>query len=139
MEPRINIVTLGVRDIGRAVSFYRDGLGWKPAVEMGDFVLFETGGVALALYPRDILAQDAGVPPGQRGFGGVTLAQNVASRESVDQVIGSACAAGAVLLRAASEKEWGGYSGYFADPDAYPWEIAYNPHFRLDDRGRLVF
>jgi hypothetical protein len=69
----------------------------------------------------------------------VTLAQNVASREEVDRVIASACAAGAALLRAASEKEWGGYSGYLADPDGHPWEIAYNPHFTLDEDGRLVF
>jgi uncharacterized protein len=139
MEPRLNIVTLGVRDLGHAVRFYRDGLGWKPAVESGDFVLFEMSGVALALYPHDLLAEDAGVSPGARAFGGVTLAQNVGSRGEVDQAIASACAAGAALLRAASEKEWGGYSGYFADPDGQPWEIAYNPHFRLDDRGRLVF
>jgi catechol 2,3-dioxygenase-like lactoylglutathione lyase family enzyme len=140
MDPRLNIVTLGVRDLARAVHFYRDGLGWRPAVELGDFVLFDMGGAALALYPRDLLAEDAGVPPpGPRALGGVTLAQNVASREEVDRVITSACAAGATLLRRASEKERGGYSGYFADPDGYPWEIAFNPHFRLDDRGRLVF
>lgn len=139
MDPRLNIVTLGVRDMARTVSFYRDGLGWKPAVEMGDFVLFEMGGVALALYPHGLLAEDAGVAPDPRMFGGVTIAQNVASRKTVDQVIASACAAGATLLRAPSEKEWGGYSGYFADPDGHPWEIAYNPHFRLDKRGRLVF
>ncbi len=66
MEPRINVVTLGVRDIDRAVRFYRDGLGWRPAVEKGDFVLFEAGGVALALYPRDLLAEDAGMTPGRR-------------------------------------------------------------------------
>ncbi len=139
MDPRINIVTLGVRDFARAVRFYRDGLRWSAAVEMGDFVLFDTGGVAVALYPRDLLANDAGVTPGAEGFGGVTLAQNVASREEVDRVISDACAAGATLLRTASEKEWGGYSGYFADPDGHPWEVAYNPHFRLDARGRLVF
>jgi catechol 2,3-dioxygenase-like lactoylglutathione lyase family enzyme len=139
MEPRLNIVTLGVRDLGRAVRFYRDGLGWKPSVEVGDFVLFELSGVALALHPLDLLAEDAGTSPGPSAFGGVTLAQNVASREEVDRVIASACAAGATLLRSASQKHWGGYSGYFADPDGYPWEIAHNPHFRLDDRGRLVF
>ena len=139
MDPRLNIVTLGVRDVARAVRFYRDGLGWKAAVEVGDFALFELGGVALALYPHGLLAEDAGVAPGPRAFGGVTLAQNVASREMVDRVIASACAAGATLLRDASEKNWGGYSGYFGDPDGHPWEIAYNPHFRLDNRGRLVF
>ncbi len=139
MDPRLNVVTLGVRDFTRAVHFYRDGLGWKPVVEMGDFVLFELGSVALALFPRDLLAKDAGVKSGPRAFGGVTLAQNVASREEVDRVIASACAAGATLLRRASVKEWGGYSGYFADPDGQPWEIAYAPGIELDDRGRLVF
>jgi catechol 2,3-dioxygenase-like lactoylglutathione lyase family enzyme len=139
MEPRLNIVTLGVRDLDRALHFYRDGLGWKPAVESGDFVLFDMGGAALALYPHDLLAQDAGVSTGPRAFGGVTLAQNVRTRQEVDRTIASACAAGATLLRRASEKEWGGYSGYFADPDGHPWEVAHNPHFRLDDRGRLVF
>lgn len=139
MDPRLNIVTLGVGDLDRAIRFYRDGLGWRPSVEMGDFVLFEMGGVALALHPHDLLAEDAGVAPAPHAFGGVTLAQNVSSREEADRVIASACAAGATLLRAASQKEWGGYSGYFADPDGHPWEIAYNPHFRLDDRGRLVF
>lgn len=139
MDQRINIVTLGVRDFVRALRFYRDGLGWKAVVEMGDFVLFELSGVALALYPRDLLADDAGVAVGPGAFGGVTLAQNVASREDVDRVIADACAAEASLLRAASEKEWGGYSGYFADPDGHPWEIAHNPHFRLGARGRLVF
>ncbi len=138
MDQRLNIVTLGVRDVDRAVRFYRDGLGWKPALELDDFILFQLGWVALALHPRDLLAEDAGLTPGRRGFGGVTLAQNVASREDVDRVIASACAAGAVLLRAASEKEWGGYSGYFADPDGHPWEIAHNPRFTLDEQGRLV-
>ncbi len=139
MNPRLNIVTLGVRDLDRAIRFYRDGLCWKPAVEMGDFVLFEIGGVALALHPYDLLAEDAGVPRARPAFGGVTLAQNVSSRDEVDRTIAAACAAGATLLRAATEKDWGGYSGYFADPDGYPWEVAYNPHFRLDRSGRLVF
>ena len=138
MDPRLHLVTLGVRDLARAVRFYRDGLGWRPALEADDFVLFDLGGAALALYPRDLLAADAGVPPGPRAFGGVTLAQTVASRQEVDGVIAGACAAGASLLRRASEKDWGGYSGYFADPDGHPWEIAYNPRFRLDERGRLV-
>ena len=139
MDPRLNVATLGVVDIARAVRFYRNGLGWRPAVEAGDFVLFDLGGSALALYPRDLLADDAGVAPGPAVFGGVTLAQNVPSRAEVDRILSGACAAGATLLRAASEKDWGGYSGYFADPDGHPWEIAYNPHFRLDARGRLVF
>ena len=139
MDPRLNLVTLGARDLDRAVAFYRDGLGWKPAVVAEDFVLFDLGGVALALYPHELLAADAGVRTGRHAFGGVTLAQNVRSREEVDRVIAAACAAGGKLLRTATEKEWGGYSGYFADPDGNPWEIAWNPHFPLDDQGRLVF
>ncbi len=139
MDPRLNVVTLGVRDFARAVHFYRDELGWKAAVETGDFALFDLGGVAVAIYPRALLAKDAGVKSGPRAFGGVTLTQNVASREEVDRVLASACAAGATLLRRASAKEWGGYSGYFADPEGQPWEIAYAPGVRLDRRGRLVF
>lgn len=139
MDPRLNIVTLGVSDLERALRFYRDGLGWNPTVEMGDFVLFDVGGTALALYPRDLLAEDAGADPASTGFARVTLAQNVPSRGEVDRVIAEACAAGGTTLRAPTDKEWGGYSGYFADPDGHAWEIAWNPHFRLDGRGRLVF
>lgn len=139
MDPRLNLVTLGVRDLARAAAFYRDGLGWKPVFQGGDFVLFDLGGAALALYPLQLLAEDAGVTPGPRGFSGVTLAQNVRSRAEVDALLAQACAAGATLLRAASEKEWGGYSGYFADPEGNAWEIAFNPQFPLDERGRLVF
>jgi catechol 2,3-dioxygenase-like lactoylglutathione lyase family enzyme len=138
MEPRLNLVSLGVRDVGRALRFYRDGLGWKPVFHQGDFALFDVGGVALALYPRDLLAGDAGVARDPGGFGGVTLAQNVRSEAEVDRVLAAACAAGATLLRAATKKDWGGYSGYFADPDGHPWEVAWAPQFTLDERGRLV-
>src|SRR5512141_2617684 len=100
MDPRLNIVSLGVRDLDRALRFYRDGLGWKPALHQGDFALLDLGGVALALYPRDLLAEDAGVARDPGGFGGVTLAQNVRSEAEVDRVIAAACAAGATLLRA---------------------------------------
>jgi catechol 2,3-dioxygenase-like lactoylglutathione lyase family enzyme len=139
MDPRLNIVTLGVRNLNQSLRFYRDGLGWKPSVATGDFILFELGGAALALYPRNLLAKDARVAPAGTGFSGVTFAQNVASRGDVDPILAAACDAGATLLRAASEKEWGGYSGYFADPDGNPWEVAWNPHFKLDSHGRLVF
>ncbi len=140
MDPRLNIVTLGVRDLAVAARFYREGFGWKPAVETSDFMLFEMGnGVAIALYPYDLLAEDAGLSAGARSFGGITLAQNVASRADVDRTIAAACAVGATLLKAGTDKDWGGYSGYFADPDGYPWEIAFHPQFRLDERGRLIF
>jgi len=138
MEQRLTLVTLGVRDLERSVAFYRDGLGWAPwSGSGGDFMLFPLqGGFGLALYPRPTLAEDAGLKDA-RGWGGMTLAQNVASRAEVDAVLTRAVWAGGTLLRRAAEKEWGGYSGYFADPDGHPWEVAWNPHFEMK-RGLLA-
>ena len=137
MEPRLNIITLGVRDLQKAIGFYRDGLGWPQSrASAGDFAIFKLStGTALALYPRHLLAADAKVSD-SGGFGGITLAQNVADRQTVDRVLGQAVKAGGVLLKAAGQAEWGGYSGYFADPDGHPWEVAWNPFFVLK-RGRL--
>lgn len=130
MEPRLNIVTLGVRDLEKAVAFYRDGLGWPPSsASVGDFAIFKLStGTALALYPRHLLAADAKVKD-NGGFGGVTLAQNVPDKKTVDLVLSQAVKAGGVLLKPACEAEWGGYSGYFADPDGHPWEVAWNLAF----------
>lgn len=116
MEPRLNIVTLGVHDLSRAVSFYRDGLGWpQSSASVGDFAIFKLStGTALALYPRHLLAEDAKLKDGG-GFGGITLAQNVPDKNTVDRVISQAVKAGGRLLKAAQKAEWGGYSGYFAD------------------------
>lgn len=137
MEPRLNIVTLGVRDLPRAVAFYRDGLGWpQSSASAGDFAIFRLStGTAVALYPRHLLAADAGVED-KGGFGGITLAQSVADKATVDLVLSRVVAAGGVLLRPAQEAEWGGYSGYFADPDGHPWEVAWNPFFVMEE-GRL--
>ncbi|MBE7459538.1 MAG: VOC family protein [Zoogloeaceae bacterium] len=137
MEPRLNIVTLGVRDLERAISFYRDGLKWPLlSASVGDFALFNLAtGTALALYPRGLLADDANVKDGD-GFGGITLAQNVSDKETVDQVLAQAVKAGGTLLRPAAKAEWGGYSGYFADLDGHPWEVAWNPFFVLES-GQL--
>lgn len=134
MEPRLNIVTLGVRDHGRAVAFYRDGLGWpQSSASVGDFAIFKLAtGTALALYPRHLLAADANLSDGG-GFGGITLAHNVAEKNEVDLVLLQAVKAGGVLLKPAREAEWGGYSGYFADPDGHPWEVAWNPFFPLNE------
>ncbi len=132
MEPRLNIITLGVRDLGKALEFYRDGLGWPiSSASVGDFAIFKLStGTALALYPRDLLAIDAQVDdPG--GFGGVALAQNVDSPEEVDLVLSQAVRSGASILKSAQNTGWGGYSGYFADPDGHPWEVAWNPHIEL--------
>jgi len=132
MDPRLNIITLGVRDLDTAVVFYRDGLGWPLSnASVGDFAVFKLStGTALALYPRHLLAADANLDDGG-GFGGITLAQNVVDKETVDVVLAQAVDAGGVLLKPACKAEWGGYSGYFADPDGHPWEVAWNPFFVL--------
>jgi catechol 2,3-dioxygenase-like lactoylglutathione lyase family enzyme len=137
MEPRLNIVTLGVRDLEKAVTFYRDGLRWpQSSASVGDFAIFELStGTALALHPRQLLAADANIED-NGGFAGMTLAQNVGDKTSVDIVLAQAVEAGGTLLKPAREADWGGYSGYFADPDGHPWEVAWNPFFTLEN-GRL--
>lgn len=142
MEPRVNIITLGVKSLERSLKFYRDGLGWKlSTASVGDFAIFKMStGTAIALFPRKLLAADAKVKDKNGGgFSGVTLAHNVTSKKKVDRVIKEAVAAGAKLLKAPCEAEWGGYSGYFVDPDGHGWEVAYNPgkHFKLKN-GKLV-
>ena len=132
MEPRISIITLGVADLAASVRFYRDGLG-LPMREGGDGIaFFETKGTWLALFPRDALAADATVPADGSGFRGFTLAHNVRSREEVDALLREAEAAGASVIKPAQDTDWGGYSGYFSDPDGYLWEIAWNPHFWIE-------
>ena len=139
MEPRITLITLGVSDLQRAVRFYRDGLGW-PLSSAGDgnVAFFRTGGAVLALWGRDLLAEDANLPVAGSGFGGIVLAHNVATREQVDAVLAEAVAAGGTLLKPGNEAFWGGYTGHFADPDGYPWEVAWNPGFPLDENGMIM-
>ena len=133
MEPRISIVTLGVTDLPRSVEFYRDGLGLPLFDENTESIaFFQNRGTWLALYPREALAADIGIATEGRGFSGVTLAHNVRTREEVDTLLGVAVAAGATLVKPAEETFWGGYSGYFADPEGYLWEIAWNPHFWIE-------
>jgi uncharacterized protein len=132
MQPRLNIITLGVQDLNKAIRFYRDGLGWPlSSMSAGDFAIFKLStGTALALYPRGLLAKDANILD-MGGFGGITLAQNVATCEEVDLALSQAVKSGGVILKSARKADWGGYSGYFADPDGHPWEVAWNPQFRL--------
>jgi catechol 2,3-dioxygenase-like lactoylglutathione lyase family enzyme len=133
MEPRIRIITLGVSDLKRSITFYRDGLGLPTTYKEGEGIaFFPLKGTWLALYPSDALAEDAYLPPERSRFGGMTLAYNVQSKEEVDKVISQALAAGALLLKPAADTFWGGYSGYFADPDGHPWEVAWNPFFPLE-------
>ena len=134
MEQRFSVVTLGVRDVARARDFYENGLGWKPsAIADEHVVFFQAGGVVLALYPRHLLAEDAHLEDDEvPGFGGITLAYNARRREEVDTVIAQAEAAGGAILKPGAETAWGGYSGYFADPDGFLWEVAWNPHFWVE-------
>ena len=136
MEQRVSLVTLGVRDLGRARAFY-EALGWTTGAEPGDdVVFFQTGCMVLALWGRDQLAADSGVDD-DGGWGGVTLAHNVRSAADVDGVMQEAEAAGAAITRAAAETFWGGYSGAFTDPEGHAWEVAFNPHWSLDEDGSI--
>jgi len=136
MKQRLSLVTLGVSDVARARAFY-EALGWKTGAEPGDdVVFFQSGGMIVALWGRDQLAEDSGVTD-SGGWGGVTLAHNVGSPAEVDAVIAEAEAAGATIARPGAETFWGGYSGAFIDPDGHPWEVAHNPHWTLGEDGSI--
>ena len=127
MKSKMSIVTLGVRDVGRATAFYR-ALGFPVhGSAEGDHVMFRLEGTWLALFPRDALAADANVAAGGTGFRSVTLAHCVSSREAVDATLEEARRAGARVVKPGTDAEWGGYSGYFTDPDGHLWEVAWNP------------
>jgi predicted lactoylglutathione lyase len=136
LEQRLSLVTLGVADLKRARAFY-EALGWKSgAAPADDVVFFQTGGMIVALWGRDQLAEDTGVDdPG--GWGGVTLAYNTRSPEEVDAVIVEAERAGARIPRHGAETFWGGYSGVFVDPDGHAWEVAHNPHWTIENDGSV--
>jgi catechol 2,3-dioxygenase-like lactoylglutathione lyase family enzyme len=129
MKPRISMITLGVADLARAIRFYEEGLGLPRKPTDADVAFFPLNGTWLALYSRQALAEDATVAATGGGFSGFALAHNLGSREEVDQAIGQALHAGATLVKPAHDTFWGGYSGYFADPDGHLWEVAWNPHF----------
>ncbi|MEX1181694.1 MAG: VOC family protein [Gemmatimonadota bacterium] len=140
MKPRISLITLGVDDLETAVKFYRDGLGLPTEgiigqeFEHGAVAFFELqGGLRLGLWPRASLARDAGVPPSTRGSTEFALAHNVSSREEVDAVMHQATRAGATIIKPAQDTFWGGYAGYFRDPDHHLWEVAWNPDWKLED------
>ncbi|HBD02380.1 MAG: hypothetical protein UX38_C0007G0023 [Microgenomates group bacterium GW2011_GWC1_46_16] len=129
MKPKISIVHLGVKDFAVSFKFYRDGLGFTPHnYKVGeDYIMFEMDGSWLGIFLRDKLAEDARVNPVGNGFSGFTLSHNAKSREDVDKVWEQAVQAGAKPTKKPELTNWGGYSGYFADPDGYLWEVAYNP------------
>lgn len=134
MKQRVSLITLGVADLARARAFY-EALGWSTGAGPGDdVVFFQAGGMVLALWDRGRLAEDSCVED-TGGWGGVTPALNLGSPTEVDAVIEEARAAGARIGREPAETFWGGYSAVFVDPDGHPWEIAHNPHWRLDEDG----
>jgi predicted lactoylglutathione lyase len=136
VEQRVSLVTLGVSDLARARGFY-EALGWTSGCEAGsDVVFFQAGGMIVALWSRATLAEDSGVTDGG-GWGGVTLAHNVASPEEVDAILTTARAAGAQIARDGGRTFWGGYSGVFIDPDGHPWEVAHNPNWSLEPDGSI--
>lgn len=134
----LSLVTLGVADLDRARAFYT-AMGLSPSPKStGDVVFFQMPGGVLALYPRVLLAEDATVEGAGSGFSGITLACNLDSPGEVDAVLERAVATGAKLVKPTQKVFWGGYSGYFADPDGHLWEVAHNPFFPKDDRGVLA-
>lgn len=137
MEQRVSLVTLGVRDLARARAFY-EALGWRTNAAPDDgVVFFQAGGMIVALWGRDELAEDSGVED-SGGWGGITPAQNVRSPAEVDAVLAEVDAAGGAITRAGAETFWGGYSGAFTDPDGHAWEVAHNPHWTLAEDGSVT-
>ena len=137
MEQRVSLITLGVVDLRRSRSFYEQ-LGWR-GQEMEETVFFQAGGQAVVLWGRDKVAADAGiVDDGSSRFSGIVLAHNVPSREQVDEVVTAAEAAGGEVTKSPRETFYGGYAGFFRDPDGHVWEVAHNPGFILGDDGALT-
>ena len=138
MEPRLSLVTLGVADVARARAFY-EALGFKARQASQESVtFFDAGGVVLALFGRGPWPRMPPCRDSAPGFSGIALAHNARSEAEVDAALAEAVAAGAKLIKPAAKVFWGGYSGYFADPDGHLWEVAYNPYFKLDADGRVA-
>jgi uncharacterized protein len=137
MDQRISIVTLGVKNLEISRRFYVGGLGFKPVFENKEIIFFQTGGMVFALFLRDQLAADFQADPTTFGRAAMALAHNVREKGEVDPLMQRAATAGARILKPAREASWGGYSGYFADPDEFAWEIAWNPQWRLAPDGSI--
>ena len=139
MQPRLSLITLGVDDVAASIAFY-ERLGFKASSDStADVAFFDAGGVVLAVFGRAALAQDANREASSAaGFSGVTLAHNVATETEGDAVLAEAATAGATLAKPASKTFWGGYAGYFADPDGHLWEVAHNPFWSFDNAGRII-
>lgn len=140
MKPRITVITLGVDDLKRALRFYRDGLGFPTQgivgaeFEHGAVVFFDLQqGLRLALWPRESLSHESGIALKSPSATEMTLGHNVSAKAEVDAVMEQAARAGGLIVRSAQEAAWGGYSGYFQDPDGHLWEVAWNPELTIED------
>lgn len=137
MDQRLSLVTLGVADLARSRRFYEDGLGWTKNNAEEEIVFYQLNGLILALWTRPDLAHDANIEDTGATFSGMTLAFNTRGHDEVDNILAEAAAAGGTILKPAQEVFWGGYSGYFADPDGHSWEVAWNPGWAIDESGRI--
>ena len=131
-------MTLGVQDVGRARKFY-EALGWKASsASKPEVAFFNLCGIVFSLFGRGALAADIGISDSGPGFSGIALAHNERTKEAVDETLAQAAAAGATIVKPGQDTFWGGYAGYFADPDGHYWEIAWNPFMPLDEQGRCT-
>ena len=141
MEKALSLITLGVRDLKVSRRFYVDTLGWQPMAEPEGVVFFDIGGLILALFPHAELAKDASLPLGpgvSEPYHGFSLALNRNSEAEVDRLFAELRAKNVTILKQPQRVFWGGYSGYFADPDGHAWEVAYNPHWSVGKNGRIT-
>lgn len=136
MKPAVSLITLGVKDFAASHAFYTEVLGWKTdAKPTDDVAFFPLNNIVFGIFPRTELAKDARQPQEGSGFPSFSLAHNLGSEEEVDALFADLKAKNVVIAKPPEKVFWGGYSGYFVDPDGFLWEVAYNPHWKLDDRG----
>jgi uncharacterized protein len=139
MNQKFHLITLGVKDFSRSLEFYEKGLGWKKSsASMNDIAFFPLGGIVLALYPRDLLAQDIGISSAGTGFSGVTISYNAHSEQEVLDILAMAEAIGARIIKPGQKVFWGGFSGYFSDPEGNIIEVAHNPFWEFDANDNLI-
>ncbi len=140
MEQRLSMITLGVMNLERSVAFYENVVGWKAAPAPSGIAFFDLGGIVFSLYPHVDLAKDMNASADDSGdiaYQGFALAYNVRSKDEVDVIFSRLMDNGATIIKEPEEVFWGGYSGYFSDPDGHSWEVAYNPHWAIQKDGRV--